>query len=174
MRQFMEAHRAAYGTERIKPKHHYAMHNALQAERGDLVLDCFVHERKHQVLKRAANPIKNTIRFESSVLARVLLEQSRQLQALAAPRCLVGDSVSHMGVAAAWGVEEAALATSLRFEGLQVAVGDLALHGSSGAGFVRGCAQSKDSFALLLEPLSRAAIGVASSRWVPKAGRRHT
>ena len=61
--QFLTAHRAAYGTEHITPKRHYAMHNALQAERGDLVLDFFVHERKRQVLKHAANPIKNPVSF---------------------------------------------------------------------------------------------------------------
>ena len=169
MCQFLTAHRAAYGMEHIKPKHHYAMHNALQAERGDLVLDCFVHERKHQVLKRAATPIKNTVNFERSVLARALLEQCRQLQALAGPRCLVGDSVLDMGVAVAWGAAEATLARGVRFEGLQVKVGDLVFYGHSGAGFVRGCAQSQGSFALLLEPMSRAAIGVGNSRWVQKA-----
>ena len=80
LRDFMDLHKACYGTEWIKPKHHFAFHNILSLQDDKVWLDCFVHERKHQVVKRAGTTIKNTSAYESSVLGRVLLEQWRQLQ----------------------------------------------------------------------------------------------
>jgi len=43
---------AAWGADHMRPKHHYLWHNALQAARG-VSMDCFVHERKHQLAKQA-------------------------------------------------------------------------------------------------------------------------
>ena len=42
----------------MKPKHHYCFHNAEQLAPGVLVLDCWVHERKHQLLKQAQAPAR--------------------------------------------------------------------------------------------------------------------
>ena len=55
--------KAAYGNGHIKPKHHYCFHNAQQLELCAMSLDCFVHERKHQVLKQAADSMGEP-RFE--------------------------------------------------------------------------------------------------------------
>ena len=77
--KFMDAHQAAYKDMYMKPKHHFAWHNADQLQRN-VILDCWVHERKHKSLKRAAGFVANTSVFEASVLARCLLDQCRQLQ----------------------------------------------------------------------------------------------
>ena len=43
----------AYGSVHLKPKHHYLHHNAARASEAGILLDCWVHERKHQMLKQA-------------------------------------------------------------------------------------------------------------------------
>ena len=80
VRRHLEAHRALYGDLYLKPKHHLAWHNVSKALSSDLFLDTFVLERKHRLLKRAGTDIRNSVRYESSVLGRVLVEQLRQLQ----------------------------------------------------------------------------------------------
>lgn len=167
---FMHAHQSAYGTSHLKPKHHYALHNAIRAQSpGRLPLDCFVHERKHQILKRAASSIKNTSSFEASVLSRALLEQTRQLDALAADRCLVGDASPNAALALALGAAQAHVAKALRFDGLQLAVGDIVL-GDQIAGEVRACCASKNGYCLLLQPLERMESASFSSVWRKAAG----
>ena len=61
-------HVEAYGCGLVKPKHHYMLHLTKQAESDGIYLDCFVHERKHQVIKHSAEHIKNTRVFERTVL----------------------------------------------------------------------------------------------------------
>ena len=56
----LRLHVAAYGCEWVKPKHHYMIHMPRQVEEDGVWLDCFVHERKHQIIKEAAAHIKNT------------------------------------------------------------------------------------------------------------------
>lgn len=44
---------AAYGVHHVKPKFHYALHSAMQWKADGVTQDCFVLERKHQVVKQA-------------------------------------------------------------------------------------------------------------------------
>jgi hypothetical protein len=170
MTAFLDAHKAAYGTSHIKPKHHYGQHSAARAESPDVVqVDCFVHERKHQVLKRAANPVKNSLAFEASVLPRALLEQSRQLDALPPRRGLVGGSTPGAALALALGVSSASVAKALRFDGLQAAVGDIVL--ADGMAFeVHACVQAQDALFLLARPFELTERRRSSSLWRRKAG----
>jgi hypothetical protein len=41
-----------YGEENCKPKHHYSLHLSKQLERDRILLDTFVHERKHRLIKQ--------------------------------------------------------------------------------------------------------------------------
>ena len=68
----LRLHVAAYGVEWVKPKHHYMIHMPRQVSEDGVWLDCFVHERKHQVIKSAASHIKNTSSYEKSVLLSVV------------------------------------------------------------------------------------------------------
>lgn len=84
MGEHLQLHKEAHGLDYVKPKHHFGFHNGFRCvgrsgSAGDPFLDCFVHERKHQVVKTAGTSTKNTSRYEASVLSRVLLEQKRQL-----------------------------------------------------------------------------------------------
>jgi hypothetical protein len=48
------------------------MHMTRQVEKDGIWLDCFVHERTHQVTKEAASHLKNTVTYEKSVLVLVV------------------------------------------------------------------------------------------------------
>ncbi len=65
---------AAYGDVQANflPEFHYARHVPEQIEDLGFSIDCFVTERKHNLLKKAAEPFLNTQTFERSVLARAL------------------------------------------------------------------------------------------------------
>ena len=162
-RAFLQAHIAAYGKEGLKPKHHYIFHNALQASRGE-VMDCFVHERKHQVLKAAANPVKNTRAFESSILGRVLLEQTRQMKASPADRGLVQPVPAEPALLASLGVGAASMGREIRRDGLQLAAGDLVIFGKQ-AGFVQCGVEAEGLLLALVQPLTQVSVAPSSSTW---------
>eukprot|EP00969_Alexandrium_andersonii_P056954 2511570-Alexandrium_andersonii.AAC.1 len=66
----------------FKPKHHYMVHLPRQNDRDQVVLDCWVLERKHQVIKMSCEWVGNTSNFEHSTIARAAQEQCRQMQTL--------------------------------------------------------------------------------------------
>ena len=137
MREHMQLHKLAYGTDWIKPKHHFAFHNALSWQQDEVWLDCFVHERKHQVLKDAASAIDNTTNYEASVLGRAILQQWRQLQDCTLSDCLLGKAGEEDSISAVFG--EAVRATrSLQYQSLVIGVGDIVLVGNA-AYLVRAC-----------------------------------
>ena len=88
-----DLHQRAYGTDNVKPKHHYAHHVPKQIARDHLLLDTFVLERKHQPIKRCAGHCQNTVAYERSVLSRVLVDQFRKLCKYDVGNCLVGKRV---------------------------------------------------------------------------------
>ena len=58
------------------PKNHMALHLPLFLERHGTLHSCFVHERKHKLLKRFANQLTDTSKaFETSLLSDVLHTQ---------------------------------------------------------------------------------------------------
>ena len=70
----------AYGVENVRPKHHYALHLPAQYRRDRFVLDTFVHERKHRVIKAAFTHLVTLQTFERDGLARVTQEQTAALK----------------------------------------------------------------------------------------------
>jgi len=161
----LAAHKLAYGDQFLKPKHHFAFHNALQLTRDHFMLDCFVHERKHQVLKHAGSLIKNTRVFERLVSSRALLEQCRQLQSLVVEDGLVGKAAECDVVARSLGVPIASIAKCLQCKGHTHAVGDLVLVDDQAA-YVRSCVSTKNALFLLVQMLQRTEqISPSSSKW---------
>ena len=51
------AHVVAYGFTLFVPKHHYMLHIPRQLAKFTMLIMCYVHERKHKVLKRWAVPL---------------------------------------------------------------------------------------------------------------------
>ena len=71
----LRLHVAAYNTDLVKPKHHWALDQASQLGKDGVVLDQFVIERLHLRVKSIATPIMNTVRFERSVLSGLINSQ---------------------------------------------------------------------------------------------------
>ena len=70
--EYLEKHIAAYGTKGVKPKHHWMLDIPDQVRRSDCIIDAFVIERNHLLVKTVAEPVSNTSAFERSVLQGVL------------------------------------------------------------------------------------------------------
>ena len=62
---------AAFGHTKMTPKYHWLIHFPSYLRRFGTLIACFVHERKHKMLKRYCNDIRNTGIFERSVLSEV-------------------------------------------------------------------------------------------------------
>ena len=69
---FLEAFGAAFGLELMTPKFHWLLHFPMYLRRFGTLVSCFVHERKHRMVKRYCNDMRNTSTFEWSVLAEVM------------------------------------------------------------------------------------------------------
>ena len=50
-----------------------------QLEEFGVLLNCFVHERKHKMVKRYPDDVKNTISFDETVLSEVICQQFVEL-----------------------------------------------------------------------------------------------
>jgi len=115
-------HQLAYGSDCVKPKHHFAFHIPLQLERDRMILDTFVLERKHQPIKQCAQHVKNTTTYERSVLSRVLVDQLRKLRAARSGDGLIG-SVKRFG--------DTDVAKAARWKSCTVASGDVVILNAS-------------------------------------------
>ena len=112
--EHMRLHLSVYGNEHMRPKHHWQADVADQILRDGMVLDSFVIERKHLVVKRIADHVKNPKTFERSVLAGVTNVsfnkfaqenassglQGRQASWPADPDVQVADKLAHLGLQA--------------------------------------------------------------------------
>ena len=68
---FLAAFVRAFGLDHMTPKYHWLLHFWKTYESFGMLIACFVHERKHKMLKRYCNDIQNTTIFEHSVLSEV-------------------------------------------------------------------------------------------------------
>ena len=105
----MDAHLRAYGSEHVKPKHHFMFHVGDQLRRDKCILDTFVIERGHLLVKSIAEHIKNTTHFEASVLAGTTNVLFRRAQVATVRNHLIGSckSVGQVSISAhmnAWGL----------------------------------------------------------------------
>lgn len=76
--QFLQTYDAE---EHWMPKHHCALHLAEFLKRHKCLLSCWVHERKHRLVKRFGNNVLNfTQGFEKSILQDIIHVQLRELE----------------------------------------------------------------------------------------------
>lgn len=69
---FMVALKSIFGDDAITPKFHCMLHLPRMLQTHGILIPCFVHERKHRVVKRFASDIRNTSRdYERSLLAQI-------------------------------------------------------------------------------------------------------
>ena len=78
--EHFELHKAAYGESNIVPKFHASMHGGDQVAEDKAVIDMLVVERLNLRLKRLADPVMFTGRYEYSILSSLLTKHYNQLQ----------------------------------------------------------------------------------------------
>jgi len=116
-RRHFELHLAAYSDENVRPKNHWMGHIAGQIRRHRCVVDAFVIERGHLAVKRIAEHVKNTSRFEASVLSGIINKQFSHVKEARIGSCLQGAVTVVQGIS---------IASQMNVCGLQV-LGDLSL-----------------------------------------------
>ena len=67
--RFLDRYCEAFGADHMTPKFHWLLHFPFYLRHFGTLVSCYVHERKHRMLKRYCNDIRNTTVFEHSVLA---------------------------------------------------------------------------------------------------------
>jgi hypothetical protein len=141
----MQLHQNAYGTEHIKPKHHWMMDIPRQLVRDRCVVDAFVIERTHQVVKGIATHIDNTHLFERSVLSGVTtLAFQASDDKLAVADGLMGRTMRLQGCPGALASKQ------LRIFGTEIAMDDLVSQGEA-VGIVFACALEVGELLLLVD-----------------------
>ena len=68
---FLRACLRADWRDMMHPKFHWTLHLAIELYEFGLLLTCWVHERKHRMVKRYTQSMRNTSTFESSILAEI-------------------------------------------------------------------------------------------------------
>ena len=71
VQSFLSLYCLAFGADHTTPKFHWLLHFPSYLEKFGTLVACYVHERKHKMLKRYCTDIRNTTVFEHSVLAEV-------------------------------------------------------------------------------------------------------
>ena len=165
----LRLHKEAYGKKYIKPKRHYLGH---VAKRLDFWLDCFVHERKHKVIKAAAKDIQNTRDFESSALLVILNATHGQmdkwvLDVLNPPTAISPELSATLGA-------PCHVSNSMRWRVVPVGVGDVFLLGADSAVQIEACVRVGNDGADLrcvVRPLTLVErLSPTSARWRRAAG----
>jgi hypothetical protein len=141
----MQLHQNAYGTDHIKPKHHWMMDIPRQLVRDRCVLDAFVIERTHQVVKGIATHVDNTHLFERSVLSGVTtLAFQASDDKLAVVDGLMGRTMGLPGCPGALASKQ------LRIFGTEIAMDDVVSQGEA-VGIVFACALEVGELLLLVD-----------------------
>ena len=139
-------HREVYGSDKLKPKHHWLYDVCDQMERDPYILDCFIVERLHLRAKAMANDVLNTSVYERSVLASMLNLQRNTLQTAG------GESNSLVGRVVPFPSRPLAqVGDHLEHAGRHISVGDLVFHGEA-MGSVIACASESGSLYVVVEP----------------------
>ena len=130
--EHLRLHIVAYGTVHVKPKHHWTLDVPAQILRDGCVLDAFIIERTHLLVKSIAEHVRNTSGYERSVLSGVLSRDFKTAEATSLGDSLLGkvaDLPGHPGIRVA---DKMAIFT------FEVSVDDVILRGDS-AGIVVAC-----------------------------------
>jgi hypothetical protein len=155
----MRKHLAVYGTDYIKPKHHWMYDVAEQFETHPFVLDCFIIERLHLRVKASAEAVHDTTTFERSVLASVMTSQRKHLHEICDFTGLLGRTAPFPGC-------DALVADALEHKGLRISFGDIVLHAGGAAGQVIACVLEDEALLLVVEVMQFAStVSPHSAKW---------
>ena len=132
------AHVIAYGYTLFVPKHHYMLHIPRLLAKFTMLIMCYVHERKHKVLKRWAVPLCPKKGNNRSLLEECTLAHLNALQDPLLKPCLLEKVKANPKVVAALkekgfaSAETALTARTARVQGRSIRVGDVALFSDGG------------------------------------------
>jgi hypothetical protein len=134
----LKACKAAYGDVVVRPKHHMAMHLGKQLAQHGMLLSCFVHERRHKLIKRFLMDRRTLLSYERGLLEDVTLHHIHELATLQLEDSLVGASAPHSTLLEAMRAfrplaREIQSASRIRVNGLNVAARDVVLASVDGA-----------------------------------------
>ena len=129
------------------PKFHFARHIPHPSDAW--IMDTFTCERKHSMVKEAADPVRNTRSFEKSLLSRALVLQASRFHTLRADGLIDAAPCDELE-------EGALIAVCIRWHGTKIAEGDvLFLVETSEMFWVHGFAQIHGQLALLANACAR-------------------
>lgn len=160
------AHQALYGSDHVKPKHHWAFDVCDHLEADPWLFDSFVIERLHLRVRAVAEHCKELGKFEVSVLSGVINDHARRLSDATYAQGSMGRSLPFPGL------QGAMVSDNLELAGARVAVGDFVFRGNFELGIVVACAcDGGELFAIVDEWDKVAEVSLHSARWA-SAGRR--
>jgi hypothetical protein len=153
----ISSHVHAYGDGMIRPKHHRMQHMADQIQNVDVVIDAFIIERLHLVVKDALSRVHNPKDFEASLMRYIC---NNHLQTIR------GSDLGLVGAAHVPGFD-AVVAHSVRLRGLTVSRGDLVQRNGVVA-TVLACSREASEYVLIVDAmrLERAVTPYADA-WKP-------
>lgn len=144
---FLRAHIAVYGTSHLVPKHHWLLDIPPQLGRDAMVLDCFVVERTHLVVKRTADQVKNLQHFETAVLRGVTNSTFAS-----AAEAVDGDHLQ--GPCAPMpGFPMAHVADKMRIGAFEVSIHDIVLRGPE-CGTIAACVSEAGQFFVIVDVMA--------------------
>jgi hypothetical protein len=143
MSTHLRLHKAAYGVDHIKPKHHWLLDFAQQLGEVGCVIDAFIIERLHLRVKRQEHLVKELRVFEVSVLAGIV---NIQFDEAAKPLSsgLRGSPYTYQGVD---------VADHIVVGSLRLSVGDVVLRGAQ-AGVIKLCVEDEAVLMTIVEELT--------------------
>ena len=147
---FMILHQRCYGGQHLKPKHHWMMDLGPQVRRDRMILDAFVIERQHLLVKSVAEHVRNTSQFEVSVLSSLINVQIRTVRELKIGDELMGRT-SHLE-----GMPGVQVSDKMAIHDFIVAVNEVVLRGHE-AGVVVTCAREGPELFCFVAPMVKLA-----------------
>ena len=103
--------------------------------------------------KAIAQSIRNLSTFEASVVARQVMHQVKQLQAMSLQSCLLRPVTPNEVLQTALGVQHCLVARSLRYLGATYSVNDVLCFGNGMFGEVKACCEADDAHVLLVKKM---------------------
>ena len=140
----LAAHVLAYGYTLFVPKHHYMLHIPRQLAKFTMLITCYVHERKHKILKRWAVPLCPKKDNNRSLLEECTLAHINALQDPLLKPCLLEKVQAKPTVVAALkekgfaSAEQALTGRTARVQGRSIRIGDVALFSDGGVNTLVG------------------------------------
>ena len=136
------AHVEAYGYTLFVPKHHYMLHIPAQLAKFKTMVLCYVHERKHKIVKRFAVPLCPKKGANVSLLEECTVAHLHAIQEPLLKPCLLEQVKANPDVVAALqqkgfaSAETAQTGRTARVNGRSIRKGDVALFSDGGDTFV--------------------------------------